>query len=131
VWSPCFLSIINSRSFGSNNESQTVALSALQSQLISDESIAQFKSRRRLSGNGRVDATSLGTWHMNPILASNLILVFGICGVVILLLAQAAPLFIPNYAGTPRSDGSSGAWLASLITGLRKEKKSSLASRRW
>jgi len=29
----------------------------------------------------------------------------------------------PSYAGVPRSDGPSGAWLAGLITDLRKEKK--------
>jgi hypothetical protein len=32
-------------------------------------------------------------------------------------------LIQPNYAGAPRSDGPSGAWLAGLITDLRKENK--------
>lgn len=61
--------------------------------------------------------SSIGAWLMKPRVAASLILAFT------LLLAFASPLFTPNYAGAPRSDGPSGAWLASEITGLRKENE--------
>ena len=49
--------------------------------------------------------------------------IMALCGVAGLLLGIGRGFFHPDYDGAARSDGPSGAWLAGVITDLRKEKK--------